>query len=270
GDGVWPGWSKTPFYIDLLTDHGSALIGFTEPSPPPEFPTSLEATFPLYPDKQTIVIGEPQYTQAKTPIRWSVTLLHEHFHEWQDNWPPYYSDTLALGLAPKGDNGMWMLNYPFPYADAALAKQYHELASALHDAVAAIGTPAFSVDVGRYKTLRAAFRGRLKPNDYKYFAFQCWQEGTARYTEIAVTRAAAAEHSRDKSFLTDAQARALAADGDGTLSRIMDELANASLSDRKRVGFYAFGAGEALLLDALKPGWHARYLDPGMDLSAFF
>jgi hypothetical protein len=43
-----------------------------------------------------------------------------------------------------------------------------------------------------------------------------------------------------------------------------------ALARDKRVAFYAFGAGEAMLLDRVRQGWHANYLDPRLDLSVFF
>jgi hypothetical protein len=68
GDRLWPNWSKTPFVIDLLTAGGPVMVNATEPSPAPSFPPNLEATFPLSNGVPTIVIGEPQFTAAKTPV----------------------------------------------------------------------------------------------------------------------------------------------------------------------------------------------------------
>src|SRR5437588_12370001 len=81
GDRLWPNWTQTPFAIDLLTASGPALINFAQPIPVPSYPPQFEATFPLSNGVPTVVIGEPQFTQANTPTRWSVTLLHEHFHQ---------------------------------------------------------------------------------------------------------------------------------------------------------------------------------------------
>lgn len=265
GDSVWPQWSKTPFAIDLLTDHGSALIGLTMPSPPPSFPTNLEATFPLYNGIETIVIGEPQFTQAKTPVRWSVTLLHEHFHAWQYSWPRYFPAVTALDVGPKDPNGMWMLNYPFPYSDARVNAKYAAGASALAQAVRSIGTPAFRAKTALYLSARRSFARALAPRDYNYFAFQCWQEGVARYTEFTIARAAVQAHAADGSFLTDTQAQALQMDAQSTYGGILREL-NTPLREGERVNFYAFGAAEALLLDRLHPNWRANYLGAAFDL----
>lgn len=270
GDRIWPQWSRTPFAIDLLTGHGSALIGLTMASPPPSFPTDLEATFPLANGVQTIVIGEPALTAARTPVRWTVTLLHEHFHQWQFSWPSYYPSVAALGLAPKGDSGMWMLDYPFPYKDARVGKNYAAMSAALAAAIGATGTPAFSEDVAAYRAARAAFRAGLTPGQYTYFAFQCWQEGVARYAEYATASLAVEEHKYDAAFLTPEQAAGLDADAARTYEGILKQLTTFTLAQNGRVNFYSLGAGEALLLDVLHPGWREKYLDARMDLSVFF
>jgi hypothetical protein len=36
------------------------------------------------------------------------------------------------------------------------------------------------------------------------------------------------------------------------------------------VAFYPVGAAEALLLDAVRPGWHRRYLAEPFDLAAYY
>jgi hypothetical protein len=173
GDRLWPKWSEVPFVIDLLTAGGPVMVNADTPVPVPAFPTNLEATFPLSNGVPTIVIGEPQFTLAKAPTRWSVTLLHEHFHQWQQSWPAYVASTKQLGLAPPGDtNAMWMLNYLFPYADPAAGAAYAVMARSLAAALESIGTGAFQQ--------RAA--------DYRYFAFQCWQEGVASTRSVPERR----------------------------------------------------------------------------------
>ena len=268
GDDVWPGWSKTPFQIDLLTQDGPVLVNVDRPFAPPNFPRDLEATIELD-TGPIIVIGQPKYTQAATPLRWSITLLHEHFHQWQYAWPQYHAATKALNLARGDKTGMWMLDYPFPYTDARVDAAYATLSSSLADALQAIASPAFPEEAKRYLRSRETFRSLLAPDDYSYFAFQCWQEGTARYTEIRVAQLAALEHRRDPSFLTDAQSAALMRMSGEIYWSVLQRLRTIPLGVDKRVDFYAVGAGEALLLDQLAPGWHRRYLDRAMDLRAF-
>ena len=270
GDQMWPNWSKTRFVIDLLTANGPVMVNATEPSPAPSFPTNLEATFPLSNGVPTIVIGEPQFTAAKTPVRWSVTLLHEHFHQWQDSWPQYQASTKALGLAPAGDkNAMWMLSYPFPYGDSAVDGAYATMANALACALSAIGSASFNDDAKAFSAARAAFQKSVAAKDYRYFTLQCWQEGVARYTEIAVARLAADAHRRDTKFLRDDEAAALSQDADATYARVLERLQTVPLKDGERSNFYAIGAGEAMLLDVLHPGWRLNYLDPRLDLDVW-
>lgn len=269
GDSIWPDWSKTPFQIDLLTQDGPVLVNVPKPFTPPKFPKDVEATLVLN-TGPIIVIGEPKFTQADTPIRWSVILLHEHFHEWQYGWPGYQAAVDGLHLSNDSKSAMWMLNYAFPYADPKVDAAYAAMANALADALEAMRTPQFGDDVNHYLQAREAFVQLLKPNDYKYFAFQCWQEGVARYTEIRVAQYAANAHAADPSFLTDAQAAGLLQDSASTYASVAKRLRKVPLAEDKRVNFYAVGAGEALLLDQVAPGWQQRYLDPRMDLRVFF
>jgi hypothetical protein len=97
-------------------------------------------------------------------------------------------------------------------------------------------------------------------------AFQCWQEGVARYTEIAVARLAEKTHATDPQFLSDDEAAALSQDAGATYARVVKRLDSGSLKDDERDSFYALGAGEAMMLDAVHPGWRLSYLDPRMDL----
>lgn len=269
GDSVWPGWGQTPFQIDLVTANGPALINVAKPFAPPPFANTLEATL-ILDTAPIVVIGEPQFTHAKTPVRWSVTLLHEHFHQWQQSWPGYVKAVASLDLAHGDKTGMWMLNYAFPYSDPRVDAAYGAMSNSLADAIEAAGTPAFTGAVQKYLTARDTFKALLAPDDYRYFTFQCWQEGAARYTEIAVARRAVQAHATDRSFLSDAQAADLQQDAGSTYAGVLKRLRWLPLAQEKRVDFYAVGAGEALILDTISPGWRDRYLDPRMDLDVFF
>jgi len=144
------------------------------------------------------------------------------------------------------------------------------MAKALVDAIAGLDSADFSQRFARYRAARTAFIATVDAKSQRYFSFQCWQEGVARYTELAVARLAANAHAADRAFLNDAQAAALANDAEGTLARILKRLRTISLKEGQRSNFYAVGAGEALLLDRASPGWHDRYLQSAMDLSAHF
>jgi hypothetical protein len=271
GDKLWPGWSKTPFDIALITPNGPVLVNVDKPVSVPSVPPSIEATFPLSDGIPTIVIGEPQFTNANTPTRWSVVIMHEHFHQWQDSWPEYQTDVKKLNLAPSNDqDALWMLNYPFPYTNARVDAAYRAMAHALAEAVTAAGSSVFTSRVHAYLVARAAFKKTLDAADYRYFAFQCWQEGVARYTEIATARLASKEHALDPTFLSDQESRDLADDATQTYDGVIKRLQTRSLYFDQRVDFYAVGAGEALLLDEIHPGWRQQYLNSHMDLAIFF
>jgi hypothetical protein len=49
--------------------------------------------------------------------------------------------------------------------------------------------------------------------------------------------------------------------------RITRQLENMNMPQWKRVSFYAFGAGEALVLDHLNPEWKELYLEHMFDMN---
>jgi hypothetical protein len=52
-------------------------------------------------------------------------------------------------------------------------------------------------------------------------------------------------------------------------ARILKELGELDLASSKRVAFYPLGAGEAMLLDSLKPGWPKTYWAEKFHLERF-
>ena len=110
----------------------------------------------------------------------------------------------------------------------------------------------------RYLEERRKFFLRLSSDDHKYLAFQLWQEGIARYTEIKVAETAANYRpTREFAALPDFEAFAdyAARPREETLA----ELKRVELAKTKREIVYSFGATEGLLLDRLNPGWKAGY-----------
>jgi hypothetical protein len=90
---------------------------------------------------------------------------------------------------------------------------------------------------------------------------QLWQEGIARYVELRAAEVAAREFapSPEITALGDYQAFDVLAHRlhDGILS----ELRAADLAAQRRVLFYPFGAGLALLLDQSGATWNSDYFD---------
>ena len=107
GGRLWPGLERTPFAILVVNDSAEYLLG--HPSPTSDFgsigldsvlkleisvrpriyaPTLL-ATFPAVGGLPTIVVGTARHT-GKSSSDWVLTLLHEHFHQWQYTLADYY------------------------------------------------------------------------------------------------------------------------------------------------------------------------------------
>lgn len=275
-DRVWPGWAGTPFPILLVTDSVEFLVGSPRPGPdfvrsgfdsllgqelwtrPRRFPPTLLATFPAVAGKPTVVIGTAERT-GKSSTAWVITLLHEHFHQWQTSRPGYYERVAALGLARGDTTGQWMLNYAFPYDSAPVQASARRLATALRralDAPAASRRDALAVVAAARNDLQS----RLSPDDYRYLEFQFWQEGVARYVEYATLKAAA-EGRAGAAFrsLPDYEPYAL------VLERrrhdLRQELDSLALGRDRRVAFYPLGAAIALLLDQSRPGWKREYAE---------
>ena len=279
GDRVWPEWSKVPFVVLLVTPEREFLLRHPKPSGdftragkddllecdvwyrPRQYPTNLLATFPAVNGISTVVIGQAENTDAKTSTRWVLTLLHEHFHQLQNSQPGYYSGVDTLGLARGDTTGMWMLNYPFPYATPEVKDQFAATSRALAQAIKARQEPAFGDLFVAYVQARESFRSLLSADDYKYFAFQVWQEGVARYTEYRVAELAAEEYRPSKAFreLKDYQPFAEAAKD--VMQRIEQDLETVQLDVAQRTAVYSFGAGEGLALDHARPGWRKLYFE---------
>jgi hypothetical protein len=287
GNKVWPDWDKAPFAVLLVTSDNEFLIRHPKPSDDftalgedpvlkekvwsrkRKFSPELLATFPAVGGVPTIVIGQAENTSVKTSTRWVITLLHEHFHQFQNSQPRYFTEVDSLGLARGDKTGMWMLNYDFPYAEREVKEQFSVMAKALGDALKARQTSDFAAKNTAYLDARKKFRSLLSADDAKYFSFQVWQEGIARYTEYHVAELAAdREPSKEFQALKDYttytdEARAIA-------TGIEKELASVQLDKAKRTALYALGAGEGLLLDATKPGWRKKYFEEKFSLDAHF
>lgn len=273
-DAVWPTWSQAPSDLVLVDAEFEYLLrsrehpeGFTAPKADPllgapllvrkrSFPVDSLATFPAFGPTPTIVIGTAKAT-GKASTAWVLTVAHEHFHQLQYSDADYWRESKALGLAGDDESGMWMLNYPFPYASVSpsFASLSLELARLL-EAAAPVGPEPREAFWRQYSALCDS----LKPEHYRYLSFQLWQEGIARYVELRVAELAAREHrvSNDFAGLADYQTFAEAA---GSLRRgIVHRLRTDKMDVDKRVVFYAFGAGLGLLLDQEGVDWQERYL----------
>lgn len=276
-DRVWPGWQRTPLAVLLVADSAEFLIGHPRPGDgfvrlrhdpllqsdvlirPRRFPPTLLATFPAVGGLPTIVVGTAERT-GKSSTGWVLTLMHEHFHQWQYSQPGYYEGVAGLDLAGTDMTGQWMLDYRFPYDSAPVQLAVRRLADALSQALD-------TAPGARTEALRAAVEARealrrsLAAADYRYMEFQLWQEGVARFIEYATAGAAAELAEPDSAFrsLGDYESYdAAAARGVRDLRR---ELERVSLERERRVAFYPLGAAIALLLDQTRPDWKRIYFE---------
>jgi hypothetical protein len=237
---------------------------------PRQYSSHFLATFPAVGGVPTVVIGQAENTNVKTSTRWVITLLHEHFHQLQDSQPRIYAEVNSLGLARGDQTGMWMLNFPFPYTDPAINNQFSATARTLGEALAARPLPDFANKFAAYVQSRRKFRSLLTADDYKYFAFQVWREGIARYTEYHLSALAAAEYTPSKEFQQLGDYATFKQVAQDILNRMEQELRSVLLNKAKRTVVYNFGAAEGLILDRARPEWRKRYFEEKFTLDKHF
>jgi hypothetical protein len=280
-DSVWPGWSKIPSPLLLVTPDTEFLTH--HPSPPPDmkkiadgfyarprqFPTNFQATFPAFGPPSVIVIGEPENTESKTSTPWLFTVMHEHFHQLQNAQPGYFDAVNALNLSQGDTTGMWMLNFPFPYEKPEVIGGFAHLRDLLLRALEENDQGKFAELAKEYVSQRRKFFGALSPDDRKYFNFQLWQEGIARYTEVKSAEACAACRSSAE-FASLKDYEPFASFAARTRKKTLDELRQADLAAWKRVVVYSFGAAEGFLLDRINPNWKDAYFKQMLSLEPYF
>lgn len=259
GDKLWPGWSRAPRSLLLVTEDAEYLVSAPGAEPvkrPRTFSPKLLATFPAVSSEPTVVVGLPAAT-GKTETAWLLTLVHERFHQYQYSQPGYYERTEKLGLSHGDQTGMWMLNYPFPYSEPAVADAYSAFSRAVAAALRARNMPSFAPALREAKHAWRTFRETLKPDDYAYFRFQVWQEGVARYTEVTLAATPACAAATPPAQLAARNA-------------LLASLDKPNLREEKRVAFYALGAAIAMLLDETSPGWKRGYNERPFEIDGYF
>jgi hypothetical protein len=282
GDAIWPGWTSAPFVVLLVTPEQEFLV--RHPRPSPDFTRigydsllesdvfarartlspSLLASFPAAAGVPTIVVGQPSAV-GKSSTEWVLSLVHEHFHQLQTSRPGYFARVDSLGLARGDRTGMWMLNYAFPYDSALVQSRIAALAAHLDSMLLATTADERRSHWLAAQVARVALRAVLTPDDDRYLAFQMWQEGVARYTELLAARFAARRYTPSGSFRTLPDFISF----DSAASRIEAGIhagLRAPLSERRRAAFYPLGAAYALALDEFDAGWRGSYLAGEMRL----
>jgi hypothetical protein len=193
-----------------------------------------------------------------------LTLLHEHFHQFQMAQPDYNTGVMALNLARGDRGGSWMLNYAFPYDSAYAQSRFNEFTAELlrtfdSPADAATALPAINASRDRLQAALAA-------DDERYLAFQMWQEGVSRYTELMVARRAAASYVPTPAFAALSDYTPIRDAVASMEAEIRASLQNNPLGRLHRVAFYAAGAAYAQALQAASPKWAAAYWNAGYQL----
>ena len=276
GENIWKGYNQTPFAILLVVDSVDYLMN--HPSPSEDFKVlgedrilgtrvyyrksvydaHLLSTFPAINSVSTIVVGTPEKT-GKNSTEWIITLLHEHFHQYVQSSPDYYSAVEKLDLAGGDQTGMWMLNFPFPYDNKSVVAQYEKYTDALSQTVSDIGKPDFKKSFKGYKAERGKLQTILKPADYRYFSFQIWQEGLAQYTEYKFL-ALANDYSVSEAVKDLFDYVPLNTYREEFYRNLSDGITKCDLAERQRLCLYGAGCAEGLILDELVPAWREKYL----------
>jgi hypothetical protein len=164
----------------------------------------------------------------------------------------------SLGLKGDDRTGMWMLNYPFPYDDPSVGQAFRDMCDDLYEAVAGAGSR--EERVAAYRASSRRFRDLLSDDDYRYYAFQLWQEGIARYTEYKLARRVAVAYQPTTEFESLPDVTPFEDDAKRTWEKILNELRSMSLKESRRKAFYYVGAALGVLLDRESPGWRERYM----------
>jgi hypothetical protein len=283
GDSVWEGWSETPFPILLLTPEKDYLIG--HPFPTDDFTSegidervggevfsrprteswglNMLATFPAVAGLTTVVVGQASAT-GKSSTEWVLTLIHEHFHQYQFGWERYFESVGALDLAGGDETGMWMLNYPFPYEDEAVVETILRLRDDIN-----------SFLNGRSSRVRIGvslneLKSQVSEKDFRYFTFQLWQEGVARYTEQEVANLASDGFISNAAFAALPDAVTYEEAFSTLLVRRSEEMKSLNPAKQGRVVFYALGSALASVLESTNPSWRDDYFESALDLVGLF
>lgn len=279
---LMPGYGNVPFSMVLIQDEFEYLLYHNSPTNDfikleydslltttvyfreRTYPKKLLATFPAVNGINCIVVGTPANTE-KTPTDWLITLLHEHFHQYQFSLPNYYDDANNLNLRNGDETGMWMLNYPFSYTDTAVIASYNKYVHALHKAVKSINTTTFNPDYIAYKQARLNFKNSLSEADYKYFSLQVWQEGIARYLEYHILKLAK-NYVVNEKIASQLDYVSLQELFSKKKPLELDYLRKNKLETDQRTCFYSIGLAEGLLLEHLNPQWMSMYASSRFDI----
>lgn len=272
GEEIWPGWGVAPWEVLLVGEEHEYLVnsprrpeGFAELerdellegkvlARPRSVPPGLRATYPMLGGPPLVVVGGPGPT-GLDPTAWMAMVLHEHFHQLQMSDSDYYADVEALDLDGGDQSGNWMLDYPFPYDDPKVGVRFRGLCATILAVMAGDVPPAFLAEA------LAGVAAVLPDEDYRYMSFQLWQEGVARYVQLHAASVAGERFEPSPGLTALPGYRPFSEVAAKLREQILAQLADPRLAERRRVAFYAAGAGLAMLLEERSPGWRRGYLE---------
>jgi hypothetical protein len=276
GDELFKGYSSVPFALVLITDSTEFLINHPNPSSDfkllgqddvlksniyyrkTQFNPHFLATFPAVNGLSCIVVGTPENTN-KNSTEWVITLLHEHFHQYQNSYPDYFKSVNDLDLSGGDQTGMWMLNYPFPYDSLSIKNQYELFTKALYKTITNINSKEYKSNLTKYLAERKKFKNLLTAADYRYFSFQIWQEGLARHTEYNFLKLLH-NYNPSKEILALPDFIPFPELQSKMYHTETENLVENKLNEIQRVCFYSIGFAEGILLDKLNKSWRKKYL----------
>lgn len=276
GDKLFKGYSTVPFAIVLITDSTEFLINHPNPSSDfkllgqddilktniyyrkTQFNPHFLATFPAVNGLSCIVVGTPENTN-KNSTEWVITLLHEHFHQYQNSYPDYFKNVNDLDLSGGDQTAMWMLNYSFPYDSLPIKNQYELFTKALYKTITNINSKEYKSNLTQYLAERKKFKNLLTAADYRYFSFQIWQEGLARHTEYNFLELLA-NYTPSKEILALPDFISFPELKSKMYYNETENLLENKLNEIQRVCFYSIGFAEGTLLDKLNKSWRKKYL----------
>ena len=265
GDQVWPGLSRAPLPLQLVeparellfcaapmpgfTLAGSGPVtGCTLQTRPRQLPVDVSAATFLE-DLPVIQMGLPAALGA-TPADWTVTFLHEAFHQYQAVLPGYQAAIDEVGRS-LGQTGVgWMLDYPFPYADPGVGAAFARMNTAAAAFLSAQPGADTQTSIKAYLQARRAARAAVGEQHWLYYEFQVGQEGAAHWTELELADIAG---RRNKAIAAVARDRRLG------LSASLRAIDTQGLRVWKRGSFYIFGAIETEMMARSVPDWQQKY-----------
>jgi hypothetical protein len=135
-------------------------------------PVGIRAAFPLpFADGEMACVIDSTGLDSPREI---AVVFHEFVHCFQFNTCEMtIKNQMEIGReGAASGNGMWELNYPFPYADSLVTRDYLSMIDA-----------AERGDTLETRRLRGRIHDRVSARDWEYLTWQEFKEGSARWLE---------------------------------------------------------------------------------------